>query len=343
MILGIETSCDDSSVALVTEKGLVLDQLSKTFDEDHVNFGGIVPERASRNHLKALVPCIEQILKKNRLNFSDLKAIAVTNRPGLQGSLIVGAVTAEALSIVHDLPIIGVNHLIGHIYSAWLADTRDEIKEIIFPHLSLVVSGGHTQLVWVEDFLNYKILGKTLDDAAGEAIDKFSNVIGYGFPGGAQIDAAAAKGDREKYKFPRPLIRENNYDFSFSGLKAAGFRKVGEFGVENHALDEQLKYDLSASYLEAVVDVLETKFKKAIKEYQPKAFSVVGGVSANSRLREKLQVIALDAKIPFLKPKLKYCTDNGAMIAYAGLLHLNKKGSDKKIETFARSLPGDFI
>lgn len=341
MILGIETSCDDSSVALVNQQGLVIDQLSKTFDEDHVSFGGIVPERASRNHLKALVPCIENILKKNTVKFSDLNAIAVTNRPGLQGSLIVGVVTAQTLSLVHDLPVVGVNHLVGHIYSAWLADDKNEIKDVVYPHLSLVVSGGHTQLVLVEDVCKYKILGKTLDDAAGEAIDKFSNVIGYGFPGGAQVDAAASKGDAQAFQFPRPLIREKNYDFSFSGLKAAGFRKVEELGAD---LDEGLKNDLAAAYMEAVVDVLSTKLKLALEEHKPKAFSVVGGVSANSQLRDRLEKISIEKGIPFFRPKLKYCTDNGAMIAYAGARHINQSDTaNKNIQTFARSLPGDFL
>ncbi|MGH1467750.1 MAG: tRNA (adenosine(37)-N6)-threonylcarbamoyltransferase complex transferase subunit TsaD [Bdellovibrionales bacterium] len=341
-VLGIETSCDDTSVALVKSSGEVLALKKWTNDEDHIPFGGIIPERASRNHLKNLVPLIDKILEENGVGGESLKGIAVTNRPGLQGSLIVGVLTAQTLGALLNVPVVGVNHLEGHMQSPWLVDQGEEVREDVYPQMSLIVSGGHTQLVYIEKFGSYKILGRTKDDAVGEAIDKFSNVIGLGFPGGPKVDKAAQSGKSDAYAFPRPMIREQSYDFSFSGLKAAGVRLVEKM-LEDKSLSKEQVNDLSASYLTSAVDVLIYKLEKALAEYQPKVFSIVGGVSANSMLRQRALELSKRVETPLLTAEMKYCTDNGAMIALAGAkrLDLNLEVSDK-FETYARSLPGDF-
>ena len=347
--LGVETSCDDTSVSLVKSTGEVLDLVKWTADEDHVVFGGIIPERASRNHLKTLVPLIEKILKTNDINPEDLNGIAVTNRPGLHGSLIVGVVTAETLAETLNLPLVGVNHLEGHILSPWLFDRGEEPNPYkdVYPQISLIVSGGHSQLVLIEKFGSYKILGSTQDDAVGEAIDKFSNLVGMGFPGGPKVDQAARRGNARAYDFPRPMIRTEDYKLSFSGLKAAGARKVEqmlESRTDKKLTDSEVD-DLCASYLESAVDVLSFKLERALNEFSPKVFTVVGGVSANSQLRERLESLSKKTGLPFCVSKLKYCTDNGAMIALAGAERIKTKAFDQsvKIKTSPRSLPGDFL
>lgn len=376
--LGIETSCDDTSVALVQTNGFVLDILKYTKDEDHRPFGGILPERASRNHLKSLLPLIEKILDKNKMSFPDLNGICVTSRPGLMGSLLVGTVAAKTLSQVFDLPLVFVNHLEGHIYSPWLYDTHpskasrpvnstdpksltnyessrnttnsgEDLNEILFPHLSLIVSGGHTQLVLVKALGQNIVLGATRDDAVGEAIDKFSKEIGLGFPGGPMVDKASQGGDSLAYNFPRPMIKEEGYDFSFSGLKASAVRALAELKEKNtEPFSEKTVANFSASYMQAATDVLIHKLKKAVLEYKPKIFTVVGGVSANSLLRKRCQELSQACKTPFKISEIKYCTDNGAMIALVGGLRIEKGlQTDNQDELFqspsARSLKGDFL
>ncbi len=343
-VLGIETSCDDTAVALVDKNGFVLDSRRWTMDKDHIPFGGIIPERASRNHLDLLVPMIDKMLLDHKLKPSSLRGISVTNRPGLLGSLIVGLVTAKTLALSWNMPFIGVNHLEGHLLSAWLSEDQELKKEMSFPQISLIVSGGHTHLLYIKEFGSYKVLGKTRDDAIGEALDKFSNIVGLGFPGGPKVDEESQKGNPKAFNFPRPMLRDSNYDFSFSGLKAAGARKVEELKEElSNELSINLVQDLCASYLTAGVDVLVSKTKKSLMEYRPKVFSVVGGVSANSLLRNEMKKISSELSIPLLIPDLKYCTDNAAMIAYAGALRI-KKGevSDLGLKPKARSLPKDF-
>jgi len=336
VFLGIETSCDDTSISLVNVKGEVLELSKYTKDEDHIPFGGIVPERASRNHLKSIAGLIDKL----EIEFKDLSGVGYTSRPGLVGSLIVGAVAAKTLSQVHNLEIFPVNHIEGHILSPWLSDKGEASKEIIFPHLSLVVSGGHTQLVLAHALGDYEILGSTRDDAVGEAIDKFSKALGLGFPGGPIVDKKSIGGDADAYKFPRPMIKEPNYDFSFSGLKASAFRLIDD----KKSFSDKEMSDLSASYLKACVDVLEYKTKKAINEYKPKAFTIVGGVSANSLLRARFESLSKDLNLPLIIPPLKYCTDNGAMIAFVTALHLTRKDKPKdlKFEPSSRSWPEDF-
>lgn len=345
LVLGIETSCDDTSVALVCSDGRVRALKKWTKDEDHRPFGGIIPERASRNHLKTLIPLIHEILEESNLTGKDLKGIAVTSRPGLHGSLIVGVVSAQTMAAIFEIPVLGVNHLEGHILSPWLVDEGDDVRKEadLYPQISLIVSGGHTQLVYIEKFGSYKILGKTKDDAVGEAIDKFSNVIGLGFPGGPKVDKAAKFGKDDAYPLPRPMMKEKNYDFSFSGLKAAGFRLVEKLKLEGDLSDNQVN-DLSASYLKAAVDVLIFKLEKSLNEFKPKVFTIVGGVSANSLLRNRAQELSKKLKIPFAVADMKYCTDNGAMIALSGAKRLERGFEvEENFKTHARSLPGDFI
>ncbi len=343
-VLGIETSCDDTCVALVQVNGQVIDLDKWTNDDDHIPFGGIIPERASRNHLKVLVPLIDKILKKNNLRGKDLKGIAVTNRPGLQGSLIVGVVTAQTLGLIFKIPVIGINHLEGHIQSPWLVDKGEQVKLEPYPQVSLIVSGGHTQLIYSEKFGSYKILGKTKDDAVGEAIDKFANVIGLGFPGGPKIDKAAQKGKDNFYVFPSPMIKELNYDFSFSGLKAAGVRLVKKMNFKEEVFSQEVINNLAASYLKSAVDVLIYKLERSLLEYKPKVFTIVGGVSANSVLRGRATQLADKLKISLKIPKLKYCTDNGAMIALSGAKRLEYNFKiEENLQVFARSQPEDFL
>jgi len=347
LILGIETSCDDTSVALVRTSGEVVTLKKWTADDDHIVFGGIIPERASRNHLKSLTPLLEKTLNENSIEFKDLKGLAVTNRPGLVGSLIVGVTTAQTVAELTDLPLVGVNHLEGHLMSPWLFEDgeSEEILMHAYPQISLIVSGGHTQLVLIEALGSYKILGRTLDDAVGEALDKFSNIVGLGFPGGPKVDKAARLGDVRAYDFPKPMLRSGDYQFSFSGLKAAGARKVEEMLRVKNTLSTEEVNDLCASYLESAVFVLSSKLKKALEEFQPKVFTVVGGVSANSQLRERMELLSAETGVPYRSAKLKFCTDNGAMIALAGAQRIEQGlvvQKDEVLQTFARSLPNDF-
>ena len=339
IFLGIETSCDDTSVSLVKSSGEVLKLYNYTNDGDHKAFGGIVPERASRNHLKS----ISGLLEKLEIDFRSLAGVGYTSRPGLLGSLIVGAVAAKTLSQVYNLPLYPVNHLEGHILSPWLFDKNlgEESKELVFPHLSLIVSGGHTQLVLAHELGHYEVLGATRDDAVGEAIDKFSKALGLGFPGGPIVDRKSQGRDPHAYDFPRPMLKEFHYDFSFSGLKASAFRTI----EEKQKFTDSEKADLCASYLEACVEVLEVKTKKALEEYKPKAFTVVGGVSANTLLRKRFEYMSQSMDIPLFIPPLRYCTDNGAMIALAASLHLSKSDAtiELNLEPSSRSLPGDFL
>ena len=274
------------------------------------------------------------------LSFKELSGIGYTSRPGLLGSLIVGSVAAKTLSQVFDTPIYPVNHLEGHVLSPWLYEKAKGCapKEMLFPHLSLIVSGGHTQLVLVRALGDYEILGSTRDDAVGEAIDKFSKSLGLGFPGGPIVDKRSLRGNPKAHSFPRPMIKEPHYDFSFSGLKASASRYI----LEKKDFSETEISDLCASYLEACVEVLEVKTKKALIQYRPKAFSVVGGVSANSLLRKRFETLAKDVDTPLFIPPLKFCTDNGAMIALVAACRLSKNTAELNFEPSSKSLAGDF-
>lgn len=332
-VLGIETSCDDTSCAVVDENGFVKAMLSANQDSLHRPFGGIVPEIASRNHTMTLLPLVDQVLKKANLAIEDIGGIAATNRPGLLGSLLVGMVTAKTLSIALGKPWIGVHHIEGHLMAPFLNDeTYKAPQDWKFPFLSLVVSGGHTSLFKVLEFGKYELLGATIDDAAGEAFDKFAKMAGLGYPGGVQVDNLAKNGKKDAYNFPRALIKEDNFDFSFSGLKTSAQRTLSEMKTEDIKSNME---NLCASYQEAIVDVLFEKTMKAAREHKIKHVTVTGGVSANSRLREKFQS---ESKIQVAIPPLRFCTDNAAMIGLTGLKYLQKgQFSDLNTGVFARA------
>jgi len=316
LILGIETSCDDSSVAVVKADGEVLFCTSQNQDEYHKAYGGVVPEIASRNHSEHLLPMIELALKKQGIKFTDLSAIAVTTRPGLVGSLMVGLVTAKSLALVHGLPWVSVNHIHAHVLSAFLKDKpSNKPNGPKFPFVSLVVSGGHTHLFLVKSFTDVSLIGRTADDAAGEALDKFAKLVGLGFPGGAKVDLCAKTGDPKKYEFARPMLNSKNLSMSFSGLKTFALNMLTPMNPQE--IQNKLP-DLCASYQEAVVDVLIEKLGLAAEQYKVKDVSIVGGVSANSRLRERAAQFFGGKKIGLHIPQIQYSTDNAAMIAFAG-------------------------
>lgn len=334
--LGIETSCDDTSVAVVSDKGHVFAVTSAHQDLAHQPFGGIVPEIASRNHTLQLLPLLDQCLNRAQLNWTDIDSIAVTNRPGLLGSLLVGVMTAKSLSLAKGLPFIGVHHLEGHLMAPFLRDESHQPPEgFDYPFLALTVSGGHTQLCWVTGVGQYEILGRTRDDAAGEALDKFAKSLGLGFPGGPALDRMAQNGNPQAYSFPRSHFDQTGFDFSFSGLKAAGIRMLEKMSRDE--IDLRLA-DLCASYQEAVVDCLIEKFERAVEAKNARNVVITGGVSANSRLRTRATDWCARHNLCLAVPPLRYCTDNAAMIAYAGNLRLNRgETSDQSLGPLARS------
>lgn len=319
-VLAIETSCDDTSVAIVGTSGFVHSVVSASQDLEHAPYGGIVPEIASRNHSIHLIPLIEEAFKKAKMNWTDVQGIAVTNRPGLIGALIVGLVTAKSLAQAKELPFIGVNHLEGHLLAPFLKDTEYvPPPDFDYPYVGLAISGGHTSLYYITGLGEYKILGATRDDAAGEAFDKFAKQAGLGFPGGVRVDQISKTGNAKAYEFPRSMIHDDTFDMSFSGLKASGQRlleKMGAVEVQKHLPD------LCASFQEAIVDVLIAKLEKAAKFYKAKRVILTGGVSANSRLRQRADEWSQTKNIRVVIPPIRYCTDNAAMIGYVGALRL---------------------
>ncbi|MFZ4403081.1 MAG: tRNA (adenosine(37)-N6)-threonylcarbamoyltransferase complex transferase subunit TsaD [Pseudobdellovibrionaceae bacterium] len=343
LALAVETSCDDTSVAIVGKDGVVHSLVSATKDLDHEPYGGIVPEIASRNHSKHLLPLIDKSLSQAQMQWADIDGLAVTNRPGLMGSLIVGLVTVKSLSQALGKPFIGVNHLEGHLLAAFLKDknTADGFTPPQFPFVALAISGGHTTIYLVEDFFRYKVLGSTKDDAAGEAFDKFAKMAGLGFPGGVRVDQMAQKGDPKAHDFPRSMILEPHLDMSFSGLKSSAQRLLSPMTAEQ--ISAQLS-DLCASYQEAIVDVLLHKLLKACQQSKIKNVVITGGVSANSRLRAKASAMAQQHQLTLSIPPLAYCTDNAAMIGYAGILRMNNgEHSDLSVGPAPRSYQNDFL
>jgi N6-L-threonylcarbamoyladenine synthase len=342
LCLAIETSCDDTSVALVGADGYVHGLVSANQDLAHAPFGGIVPEIACRNHSLNLLPLIEQIFKKSGKTWDEVEGIAVTNRPGLVGSLIVGVVTAKSLAQSRGLKLIGVNHLEGHILAPFLKDAQYQPQfSYDEPFLALAISGGHTSLYQVDELENYKILGATLDDAAGEAFDKFGKMLGFEFPGGVKVDQTAQTGNPKAFDFPRSMIKEDNFRMSFSGLKASGQRMIESMGPEN--VQAQLA-DLCASFQEAIVDILIAKLDRAVRETGIQNVIITGGVSANSRLRARGEEWAKKNHLQLQIPPLRYCTDNAAMIGYAGILRMNKQQfSSLSLGPSPNSAPNDFI
>ena len=326
-ILGIESSCDETSCSIVKNGNEEISTVILSQIDIHKNYGGVVPEIASRQHVKNITMVIEECLEKANMKMEEIDAIAVTYGPGLIGSLLIGLEAAKTLSYLYNKPLVPVHHIAGHIYA------NNLVKEMKFPLLSLVISGGHTELVYMEEHLKFEKLGGTLDDAVGECYDKVARVVGIPYPGGPSIDKMAHVGN-STYKLPLPL-NDDSYNFSFSGLKSA---VINLSHNEEQRGNELNKEDLASSFQDVVVEIIGKKVEKAIKERNIQYFITAGGVAANKGIREKLSKICEDAKIEYSFPEIRYCTDNAAMIATAGYFYyvnnristieLNAKSSD---------------
>jgi N6-L-threonylcarbamoyladenine synthase len=311
LILGIETSCDETGVALYdTRHGLLGDALHSQV-ELHALYGGVVPELASRDHVRQLLPLTRSVLDGAGRRMEDIDLIAFTQGPGLGGALLVGASVATGMGIALGKPVVGIHHLEGHLLSPLLADPRPD-----FPFVALLVSGGHTQLMRVDGVGRYTLLGETLDDAAGEAFDKTATLLGLGYPGGPALAKLADRGNAHRFEFPRPMLASGNLDFSFSGLKTAVLTRVRALG----AFDDATRADLAASFQAAIVDVLAAKCARALEREGMQRLVVAGGVGANALLRARLQEDAQRRGGHVFFPPLRLCTDNGAMIAFAAAL-----------------------
>lgn len=312
-ILGIESSCDETSISIVKngKEEIVTTTLSQI--DIHKKFGGVVPEIASRSHAECITIVIEDCLTKANMKMEDIDAIAVTYGPGLAGSLLVGVEAAKTLSLCYNKPLIGVNHMAGHIYANNLVDTMD------FPLVCLVISGGHTEIIYMNDDLSFKKIGSTIDDSVGEAFDKVARVIDVPYPGGPVIDKMSKIG-KDTYDLPLPMD-DDSYNFSFSGIKSAVINLVHN---EKQRGNEIRKEDLACSFENIVIKTLTKKTMKAIKEYNVKELLIAGGVSANSGIRDEFARLCEKEGIKLVVPKLSYCTDNGAMIAAAGYYYYKK-------------------
>ncbi len=322
IVLGIETSCDETGIALYSsESGLLAEVLYSQIDL-HQKYGGVVPELASRDHIRKTLPLIREVMAKAHLKGADINGIAYTAGPGLSGALLVGAAIARSLGMTWNIPTIGVHHMEGHLLAPQLEKNAPQ-----FPFVALLVSGGHTQLVAVEGIGRYKVIGESLDDAAGEAFDKVAKMLGLPYPGGPHVAKLAQKGTPGRFVFPRPMTNRPGLDFSFSGLKTFTLNTVQEH-TKDIVIDEQTKADIAHAFQEAVVATMVIKCRRAFKATGMKTLVIAGGVSANTRLREELSIMAASEKGELYYPQLKYCTDNGAMIAYAGCQRLMAGQSD---------------
>ncbi len=313
LILGIETSCDETSIGIVRNGRDVLANTISSSAYIQREFGGVVPEVAARKQLDYILPTLDLALKEANIEKINIDAVAVSYGPGLEGSLLVGLIAAKAISFILNIPLIGINHLEGHIFSP-----LPDFPELSPPFLSLLVSGGHTMIVDVEDYGVYEVLGDTLDDAAGEAFDKVAKLLGLGYPGGPIIDKMAKHGNPNAISFPRANTGKDSLDFSFSGLKTA-VRLFYEKNKDNFKIE-----DIVASFQEAVVDTIITRVERAVKKTGKRQVVLGGGVSANSRLRTKLKELSLKLGFELYLPSLKMCTDNGAMIGVIGYYYYNK-------------------
>jgi N6-L-threonylcarbamoyladenine synthase len=318
-LLGIETSCDETAVAIVRDGRSIESNVVASQTDLHARYGGVVPEQASRAHLRAILPSLEQALLEAGVGWEAIDAIAVTHGPGLAGALLVGLNVAKGLAFALRKPLLGINHLEGHVYANWLDASAANAPE--FPLVALIVSGGHSDLALADGHGQYRRLGRTLDDAAGEAFDKVARLLGLGFPGGPIIERLAADGDPERFPFPRAWLGEDSWDVSFSGLKTAVRNQVAALGVdpERASADERRARlpvaDLAASFQQAVVDVLATKAARAAHTFGAARLALGGGVAANRTLLRRVQELA---QLPVLCPPPRLCTDNAAMIAAAG-------------------------
>lgn len=311
-ILGIETSCDDTGVAVYdSEQGLLINRFASQVDI-HSIYGGVVPELAARDHIRKVIPLVEDALGESGVGRRQLDAIAYTAGPGLIGALLVGATVGRSLAFALDIPAIGVHHMEGHLLSPMLESEAPQ-----FPFLSLLVSGGHTMLVDVHSIGEYRILGQTRDDAVGEAFDKFAKVLGLPYPGGPSIEKSATQGDPDRFRFPRPMAGHRTLEFSFSGLKTHAMLEASR-----HKLNRQTRHDLAYAFQEAAVEALVTKCEHALGATGYTSLIVAGGVGANRFLRDRLAAVCSSRGVDVFFPSMALCTDNGAMIAYAGHIRL---------------------
>jgi N6-L-threonylcarbamoyladenine synthase len=325
LVLGIETSCDETGVALYDEQqGLLGHQLYSQVAL-HAQYGGVVPELASRDHVRKLIPLLEQLLQQCDKQRADIDAVAYTQGPGLIGALLVGAAVGRSLAWALGVPAMGIHHMEGHLLAPMLDNPLD------FPFVALLVSGGHTQLMQVNALADYQLLGESIDDAAGEAFDKTAKLLGLGYPGGAVLAKLAQQGQPERYHFPRPMTRHAGLNFSFSGLKTFALTTW-----QNSAQDAQTRADIACAFEQAVVDTLVLKCQRAMQQTQLKRLVIAGGVSANLQLRQKLTFAAARWGGQVYYPRLEFCTDNGAMIAYAGFLRLKRGEFDPDLRFNAR-------
>jgi len=316
LVLGIESSCDETGVAIYdTNKGLIAHTLY-TQIELHAQYGGVVPELASRDHIRKLTPLILQTLKESNIDRKDLDGIAYTAGPGLIGALLAGSSVARSLAYALNIPAIGVHHMEGHLLAPMLEEVKPE-----FPFICLLVSGGHSMLIRVDGIGQYKLLGETLDDAAGEAFDKTAKLLELGYPGGPNVSNLALKGNTERYKFPRPMVDRPGLDMSFSGLKTYTLN-TWQAAVKDNDATDQTKADICRAFELAVADTLTIKSKRALEQENLNRLVVAGGVSANREIRSKLDALMKKRKGEVFYPRLEFCTDNGAMIAYAGAQRL---------------------
>jgi N6-L-threonylcarbamoyladenine synthase len=314
IIMGIETSCDETAVAIVKNGKEILSNVVSSQIESHKRFGGVVPEIASRHHVEQITVVLEEAMKQANVTFSDIDAIAVTEGPGLVGALLIGVNAAKAVSFAHNIPLVGVHHIAGHIYA------NRFVTEMKFPLLALVVSGGHTELVYMEEHASFQVIGETRDDAAGEAYDKVARTLNLPYPGGPHIDRLAHEG-KPTIDLPRAWLEEGSYDFSFSGLKSAVINTMHNAKQRGEEIDPK---NMAASFQASVVDVLVTKTVQAAKEYQVKQVLLAGGVAANRGLRSSLEEKFRHLDIELVIPPLSLCTDNAAMIAAAGSILFEK-------------------
>jgi len=321
LIMGIETSCDETAAAIVEDGKKIISNIVASQINIHQKYGGVVPEIASRKHMQDIIPVIDKALDESGKKITDLSAIAVTYGPGLIGSLLVGLSVAKAMAYAKNIPLIGVNHLEAHIYANFL-----EHNKIKPPFICLIVSGGHTSLLYIEYFGEYKLLGQTKDDAVGEVFDKIAKFLNLGYPGGPITEKLAKEGDPSSIQFPRPILNDKSYDFSFSGLKTAVIYHIKKLEKRNKNIPTN---DISASFQQAVTDVLVGKTIKAALKFKTKQIVLAGGVAANSSLRREIKEKANLLNIKVFYPSISLCTDNAAMVASAGYYKFkeNKKSS----------------
>lgn len=331
IILGIESSCDDTSAAILKNEAILSNIIAS--QDIHKLYGGVVPELASRAHQQNIIPVVDQAIKVANIQLEDIDAIAFTKGPGLLGSLVVGTSFSKAFSLAMDIPMIDVNHMHGHVLAHFIDDDNKEKPQ--FPFLCLTVSGGHTQIVLVKDYLEMEVIGTTIDDAAGEAFDKSAKILGFPYPGGPFIDKYAQTGNSLRFEFSKPKME--NYDYSFSGLKTSILYFIQKHEKENPDFIQENLADLCASIQKSIIDILFVKLVKAASDFGINQIAIAGGVSANSGLRNELNRIGSERKWKIFIPKFEFCTDNAAMIAITGK-YMYEKGlfADQSISAMAR-------